>query len=254
MLDHKAIYLAHSKNYGIRYASSSGGFVKSILCYLLDTHQVDYVIITRTGGSESPLTPETIVTRSQGDIISPRTNSIYMVHDPFKGLSLDASKRYAMVCLPCQAGKVKCDFVICLICNHTPLGSFTEEILANLGVSEEEVVDIQYRGKGWPGYFTVFLRDGQEKSVALTEYWNRGHKPFTCQECRCTGGGADILAGDPWRLGLEKTDNLGQTLVACLTDKGHQAVIGAGDYIEAAPIGYEQFKKSQARFLARGEL
>jgi len=239
-----AEYLAHALDKKIRYNASSGGFVKAMLCYLLDSKQVDYAIITRTGGKDSPLKPETIITKSRKRIISPRTNSVYMVHNPFRGLELNESKRYAMVCLPCQVEKAKCDFVICLTCNHAPLRSFTKEILSNLGVKTKEVVRIQYRGKGWPGYFTAYLKDGREVSTPSRDCWNTRHKPKKCQQCQYTGNGADLLVGDP-----RKTDKLGETLVVCLTEKGHQAVLGASDYIEATPVDHI----SQAKFLMRGE-
>lgn len=213
---------------------------------------MDYAIVTRTGGEDSPLEPETIVTRSQDEITSPRTNSVYMTHDPFQGLKLDSSKRYAMVCLPCQVKRAKYEFVICLICNHSPSKSFTDDVLNDLEVSRDQVASIQYRGHGWPGYFTAHLKDGLKKSVALTQYWNRDHKPAMCRGCKHIGRGADILAGDPWRLGLEKTDQTGQTLVVCLTSKGHEATKGATDYIEVMAISEKDLWRAHDKYLERG--
>jgi len=62
-----SIFFAHSSNDAIRFQASSGGFIKSFLVYLLESLTVDFAIITRTGGSEHPLLPETIITNFKGD-------------------------------------------------------------------------------------------------------------------------------------------------------------------------------------------
>ena len=86
-----SIFLAHSGNDIIRFQASSGGFIKSFLVYLVESRTIDSVIITRTGNSNNPLVPETIITNSKEDILSTRTNSVYAVDNPFlafKGINL----------------------------------------------------------------------------------------------------------------------------------------------------------------------
>lgn len=239
-------YLAHSTDENIRFNASSGGFIKSFLCHLLDSHQADYAIVTRTGGPDNPLTPETIVTNRKEDIISTRTNSVYCVNDPFKDIKIWPGKRYAFVCLPCQVRHARLypnmACVISLICNHAPRAEFTRVILRKLGVEESQVSQIEYRGNGWPGRFTAYLKDGGTKYIA--GYWNERYKPDSCRNCKQSGRDADIIAGDPWRI---SKDERGGTLIVCRNPRAVNMVEKAGDYVSLQPVTYADFLKSQGK-------
>jgi len=244
-----SIWLAHSTDGDIRFRASSGGFIKSFLCFLLDSHRIDYAIVTRTGGQENPLIPETIVTNRKDEIISTRTNSVYCENNPFRNINIWPGKRYAFVGLPCQIRRarlypnMKC--VISLICNHTPKLEFTREILDKLGVKEPDVSQIEYRGSGWPGCFAAHLKDGSTKT--LSKYWSNGYMPERCRKCSEIGDNADIVTGDPWHLGLEKTDKSGSTLVICRNQLSSQLIKKAGKYVSIKPTGRAELNKSQGK-------
>lgn len=246
-----SLFLSHARDEDIRFKASSGGFIKSFLCYLLDSRKVDYAIITRTGGPDNPLVPETIVTNRKEDIISTRTNSVYCTHNPFKDINIWAGKRYAFVGLPCQVKRarlypnIKC--IISLICNHTPGIEFTREILRKIGIEESQVRQIEYRGSGWPGEFTAHLKDGGKKH--LSGYWSDDYMPEGCRTCSEIGLAADIVAGDPWR--INQDDKLGNTLVICRNELSSRLVKKAGDYVTMKPISLEQLAKSQGKHFER---
>jgi coenzyme F420 hydrogenase subunit beta len=254
-------YFIYSLNKRIRYNSSSGGFCKSILCYLIDIKKVDAVIITRTGSKENPLKPETIITNKKKDIISTRTNSIYAPTNPLIILkNTEKNKKYAFVGLPCHCKALKdmqkkglyknIKLIISLFCCHTPKMGFTQEILKNQKINKKEVEKIEYRGNGWPGSFTIYLKNGGKIHLESKKCWSISYKYFrnNCKKCNLLAIYSDISVCDPWNLGFEKNDNKGKTLVLCNNKKSNILVREAEKlkYLKILKCSSEQFKKSQS--------
>ena len=217
------LYYAHSSDPEIRFAASTGGFCKSFLVFLVETGRVDCAIITRSREGH-PLRPETIATDRVEDIVSTRTNSIYAIPKPLSILgSLESKKSYAFVGLPCHCKALKnmqgrgrylnIRVMVCLFCNYTPKDDFTLWRLRELGVSIGDVERIEYRGNGWPGKFTVFLKDGSRRQ-GVHKFTDLRYAPGPCVRCPILPTDFDISAGDPWNLGLEGRDTQGATLVS----------------------------------------
>jgi coenzyme F420-reducing hydrogenase beta subunit len=255
-----SIFFAHSSNETIRFRASSGGFTKSFLVYLLESHVVDFAIVTRTGGPDNPLVPETTITSSKQDILSTRTNSVYAVNNPFVVLKeISDNKKYAFVGLPCHVRHLRAlqkqgkyrnvVVVIGLFCNHTPKMEFTRDILRRLNVRESDVAQIEYRGGGWPGGFTAHLKDGQAKFLVLQRYWDNdlSNGPTVCNRCSEIAEDADIYAGDAWNLRLERTDSKGTTLVICRNKQASRLVRRAAEagHIKIDKCSQEQLVQSQ---------
>lgn len=258
------IYLANSTNQEIRRNSSSGGFCKSMQVYLIESGITDAAILARTGPSDKPLKPETIITSSPSEIYSSRTNSIYAPINPLNVINkLDKNKRYSLVGLSChikeltnlkKKGLLENVIVnIGLLCHHTPKIEFTKEILKKLGLKEQELTQLEYRGNGWPGGFTAYLKDGSKKHLPTDDYWtsnlNNGLKKcFRCQEM---SEDSDFVACDPWNLGLEKQDSLGRTLVICRNDSSLSLIKDAKErgYLEISEITLQELIKSQSKHL-----
>lgn len=255
-----SIFLAHSSNDVIRFQASSGGFIKSFLVYLLESQIVDFAIITRTGGPSNPLVPETIITNSKEDIISTRTNSVYAVNNPFTVFKeIKHDKKYAFVGLPCHVRNLRAlqkrgqyrniVIVIGMFCNHTPNIEFTKEILQKLNVKEDDVQQIEYRGNGWPGGFTVYTKNGQKKFIALRDYWSNdlNNGPEACKYCSEIATDADVYVGDPWNLDLEKTDSKGMSLVICRDSQPSRLVR------RAAELGHMKIYKCNKKQLIQSQ-
>ena len=227
-----SVYLAYSADKHIRFAASSGGFCKSFLVHLLKSEIIDGAIVTRTGSEQSPLIPETIITSSIEEILSSRTNSVYAPTNPLAiARKLDKEHKYALVGLGChirdlvalqKKGMLKnIEIKIGLLCHHVPNLEFTEEVLRKLGIKKEEVRQIEYRGTGWPGGFTAYLNDSTKRFISTDDYWtnNLGNGSGYCRVCSEICGDADIVACDPWNLGLERGERLGKTLIFCRNNR-----------------------------------
>jgi len=255
-----SIFFAHSNNDIIRFQASSGGFIKSFLVYLLEYNTIDFAIVTRTGGPSNPLVPETIITNSKEDILSTRTNSVYAVNNPFPAFKkLAYDKKYAFVGLPCQVRNLRAlqkkgqyrniVIVISLFCHHTPNIEFTRGILQKLNVKENDVGQIEYRGSGWPGGFTAYLKNGRKKFIAQEDYWSNdlNNGPEICKHCSERAQDADIYVADPWNLKLEKTDSKGTSLVISRNEQASNLIKKAVEigYIKIYECSQEQLLQSQ---------
>jgi len=79
--------------------------------------------------------------------------------------------------------------------------------LRQFGVRKEDLVKIDYRGMGWPGYMRLQLRSGKELVVKYNRGWNaywnvfspHFFTPLACLVCSDQSNElADVSIGDAW--------------------------------------------------------
>jgi len=254
-------YLAYSTNDEVRYQASSGGFCKSFLNFLLETNEVDKVIITRLKKDE-PLTAETIITDAVEDILSPRTNSIYGTVHPFSVLrELECGVRYVFVGLPCHvrafykyAEKNNINiFLISLLCNHIPYeDGVSNSILSSMYINKHEVTYFEYRGHGWPGFVYIKTIIGEEFKLSFSSCWSRymsrtPQLPVKCKKCLDISGiYSNISVGDPWNI-VDRSDTIGKSLIIVRDKKSEMLVKNAEEkkFILLQPVSKEAILLSQ---------
>jgi len=223
----KKCYFAYSADPKIRFSASSGGFCKSFLMYLIENKIVDKAIITRM--PENSFSAETIITDKRDEITSSATNSIYAPTNPLDVLNkLKSSEKYVFIGLPCQCkvikqlqnqGKYKnIEIIINLFCNQSPKIEYTYRLLDKIKVAKDDVKRIEYRGNGWPGYFTAYLKNGDKKQIIQNEAWSYAKDYFVevCKHCNLLPVYADFSVGDPWGSGFNyNKDGSGLSVVIC---------------------------------------
>ncbi len=208
-------YLGYSSDPEIRFRSSSGGIISSFNKYLLQNKIVDGIICIRQS-RESIYKNEVILATSVDQVLS-AAGSRYApayVCSGFKDLPLKDKGNYAIVGKPCDIqaaikytgiAKKYNFFKIAIFCAQTPSMSATRKILKLNNIDDNQVTSIQYRGNGWPGFFTVISKNGEV--LFKKEYhvvWNQilcrakfsNKRCFLCHDC--TGENADISVGDAW--------------------------------------------------------
>lgn len=239
--------LTHAANQDIRRMASSGGLVKTLLAWLVESGQVDAAVIVRSGDG-ARFRPEAIATDDLQVILSPLTNSTYYPV-PMRAVlaGLNPSRRYAACLLPCDAawlaarrnrGEITCvEFVVSLLCNAVPQPSFTAEILGRLGVDPSAVSSLRYRGDGWPGCVTIH-HGARQTTLGAVAAWGTvpPHIPPTCLRCPClTCPPCDLMAADPW--GLAGIGD-GKTLARLVTDRARDAIAAcvADGRLRAEPV------------------
>jgi coenzyme F420 hydrogenase subunit beta len=143
-----------------------------------------------------------------------------------------------------------------IFCAGTPSLAATHELLTHLGVQENDsVLEVRYRGRGWPGRMTVRFRDGssglvQTASTSYAEGWGdilQKHTQWRCRLCADhLGDHADLSIGDPWYRPVTDGDP-GQSLIVVRTERGRrilQEAMQAG-VVKMVPRTVETLAASQ---------
>jgi len=260
-------YVGYATDYRVRYNSSSGGLVTSLLLFALDYGMIDGALVTKMD-DKHPLISLPYLARSRQDIIS-AAGSKYCPNPINAGLKhiIKHQGRFAVVGLPCHIHgirkaqliledlKDKIAFCFGLACHSTPSFKATEYILKNLGINRQDVVSIAYRGKGWPGGMTIKLRNGTELFVPFksTIYWGRAFtlffKPFRCSLCEDkTNELADVSFMDAWLPEFLEKDKIGTSLIISRSKHGDELIRKAKKegYIEVSTIHCDAIIRSQA--------
>jgi coenzyme F420 hydrogenase subunit beta len=118
-----------------------------------------------------------------------------------------------------------------IFCAGTPALKGSIDLLEKLGVDADSVAELRYRGRGWPGNFSVMMRDSQlpPREISYLDAWGflQRYRPFRCHLCADgTSEFADISCGDPWYRKLQEGE-AGSSLVLARTEKGREILQGA---------------------------
>ena len=219
MGDYTNCFIGHSNDPTIRYNSSSGGLVTAILVFALKQGIINGALVTRMSAKNS-LEPEVFIARTPQEIVS-ASKSKYCPVPANIALReiLNTEGKFAVVGLPCHIEGIrkaeeinptlakKIVLHLGLICNHTPTFYATDYLLKKMKVKKEDVLNLEYRGRGWPGQLTITLKNGREIGVPQFDpfYWghvfNSYFSPYRCILCNdkmCEL--SDISFGDAWTL------------------------------------------------------
>ncbi len=227
-------YVGHSTNYDIRYNSASGGLITQLLVFALEEGIIDGALVTRMK-RDNPLEPEPFIARTKKEIIEASKSKYCPVPANITLKEILESKegeKFAVVGLPCHLhGIRKAEQVnkklkerivlhIGIVCNHTPTFQATEFLLEKKGIRKEEVIKLDYRGKGWPGGMTITTKDGHESFIPHFSfpYWgfvfNSFFFPMRCTLCSdkiCEL--SDASFSDAWMPKFMKDDDIGTSLI-----------------------------------------
>lgn len=144
--------------------------------------------------------------------------------------------------------------LIAIFCAGTPSTRGTLELLKQVGVDDpDRVTSLRYRGRGWPGMWTVSWTDaaGNERTEQRTyaESWGflQKYRQWRCYICPDhTGEFADIAVGDPWYRETQPGE-LGKSLILARTRRGREIPRAASD------AGYIQLEKEDPTLLPRSQ-
>ena len=207
-------YFGHATDYDIRYNSASGGFITQLLIFALEEGIIDGALVTKMK-KDKPLEPEPFIARTREEIIEASKSKYCPVPSNIalkEILNSNEGEKFAVVGLPChihgirKAEKInkklkqKIVLHLGLWCSTTCNFLGTEFVLTRLGVSKEEVKELNYRGEGWPGGMSIQLKNGEKRFISQGDYWDTNFSSFTPSRCRlCSDINAefaDISFGD----------------------------------------------------------
>jgi coenzyme F420 hydrogenase subunit beta len=260
----------------IRWHGSSGGAISAVLCYLLEQGYVDYVL--QVGASSAdPLKNQIYQSQNREDVIR-CAGSRYAPAAPLtdvKRLLEQCDDRMAFVGKPCDvaalraflqlypdlASKVFC--MIAFLCAGTPSMHATEDMITFMGADPAKVMDLKYRGQGWPGQARVMTDDNAVYEMSYHDSWGKilGRQlQFRCKICADGDGQlADISCGDAWYIedgSPDFTERPGRSLILCRTSQGQnimQEAVKAG-YLAVKPFSLQDVKVIQPYQVKRRRL
>lgn len=233
-----AYYIGHTTNIDDRTRASSGGVGTAITRHLLNQSDYGTSITFIFNQQECRYEPKLIYSSDDINVCG----SIY--HDidiaGFIRHNVDNIKGGIVIsCPPCQVTAVRQiltkanikHFIISYCCSGQMTIEGTWKYYELIGINKDDVVNMQYRGNGWPSGIQIWLKDGTKiYKDNYTEPWVTLHQsklyaPKRCFYCkRDTGRNADISLADPWLERYKNEDKTGNTMFLPFSELGHTVV------------------------------
>jgi coenzyme F420 hydrogenase subunit beta len=258
------VWEGYATDTAMRAAGSSAGLATVLALHGIESGSLHGVLHIGSDDGARWLN-RTVLSTTPDELLS-RTGSRYAPASPCDHLERieEADGPCAFIGKPCDvealrkaqalrpALDAKVGLAIGIFCAGTPSTQGTLDLLAKHGIAREDVEDLRYRGRGWPGTFAVKLR-GQDEWRDLASYaeaWGflQAYRPHRCYLCPDgTSEFADVSCGDPWYHDTE-AHQPGISLVLVRTERGRvavQAAMAAG-IVQLRRVGAEALERSQA--------
>jgi len=267
------IWEGHATDKAIRFDGSSGGLASALALYCIEKEGMDGVAHIGSD-DEHRYQNKSTFSRTKAELLA-MTGSRYSPASPCDNLQTieDAEGPCVFIGKPCDIEGLRkiqsirpklsnnVGIAIGIFCAGTPSTQGTLDLLEKYGISYEDVNDIRYRGRGWPGSFSVRLKNDSNWRELATyeEAWGflQAYRPLRCHICPdSTSEFADISCGDPWYRKV-KDGEVGSSLVLIRTERGRQILKGAlqAGYVKLKEVKPEMLELSQKElFRKRGAI
>jgi coenzyme F420 hydrogenase subunit beta len=259
-------FVGFSTDPAIRYDCASGGLVTQLLNSAFEENVIDGALVIGMK-KDHPSEPEVFIARNTEDLVN-AARSKYCPVAVNEALSqiLAEDGRFAVVGLPCHLHGVRkaeahvpilskrIVLRLGLLCSHAVNFSGTEAILKKMMIRKEDVSELRYRGRGWPGFMSIQTPYGA-KYIRLTGGWNAYWSmfstyfftPLRCAMCPDqTAELADISFGDAW-LPEMRNDHYGVSIIVARTKSGERMLklAEASEKIQLRAVNAEKIHQSQ---------
>jgi len=231
-------YIGKSTDEEIRFKATSGGVGTAITKYLLSKKEFDTVLSFKFDYVNSEYVPcfihsfddYNICGSVYQDIDIPRFIEDH-IDEIGKGIIASAT--------PCQIPVIrhilkkysKKAFIISFNCSGQTTKEGTWKYYNLLGLNRNDVVNMQYRGNGWPSGIQIKLKDGQTifkdnwTKPWTTLHSSRLYAPLRCFFCKLdTSYISDISLADPWLREYKENDKRGHTMFLIHTELGKSVI------------------------------
>ena len=267
------VWEGYATDADIRFFGSSAGLASALSLYCIERQGMRGLVHVGND-TETGYKNKTVFSRTRSEILA-ATGSRYSPASPCDKLQSieDAGGPCVFLGKPCDVEGLRktqtirarlsknVGVAIGIFCAGTPSTTGTLELLHKYRVNPEDVEEIRFRGRGWPGTCAVRLKgDSEWKELAsYEEAWGflQAYRPYRCYLCPDgTSEFADISCGDPWYRKIEEGE-LGTSLVLVRTEKGREIVKGAmlAGYVHLQPVKPEVLDLSQRELqLKRGAI
>lgn len=207
----------------IRANAASGGIITALLCYLLETKQIDGAWVTRSSICNGELGYYSYIATTKDEIMA-ASSSVYMDMPLLRHIEMlrQFPGKLAVVLTPCmmQAFNVvlgkekelneKVVLKIGLFCSGNHSKEATLLPLKKLKITLEDAQRLYYRRGHWRGVSTVRYNDGTSKDFSYTKSICAYKNAYFFEKKRCMlcqnhfASTADISMGDIWLKSMRK--------------------------------------------------
>jgi len=232
-------YLGYATDEHVRWQATSGGLVTALLLHLLDRDHIDGALLTRMA-ADDPLRAEPFIARSAEDVRSAIGSKYLPVPlNQWLRTVIEEPGRYAVVGLPCHLHgirraemhlpilKERLVYHFGLVCSHTMSAEGVRFILNKMGIPQDDVHSVLFRGDGWPSGLRVRTKAGREKYMPnLDSWWSEAFGRFAFSHEYClicsdqTNEFSDISFADAWLTEILRNDKKGTSIVVARTLSG----------------------------------
>ena len=237
--NYQEIWIGHAVDSDIRQAGSSGGIISALSLFCIEQEKMDYVLHSAKD-EKIPWGNKTVTSTSKEQLLK-ASGSRYAPSMPCGSLSklTSAKEKIVFVGKPCDTSAVsalakidplvkeKIGLTIGFFCAGTPADEGIFSMANEKGLDPKGIVEVVFRGKGWPGYFLMKDKNGNEYSTTYEDSWSylQRFRDFCCHMCADgLGELADISCGDAWHLyeGGGQSENPGLSIIIVRTDRGRE--------------------------------
>ena len=224
----------------IRHLGSSAGMATALSLFCVDTLGMRGAVHIE-GDPDNPHLNRTVFSKTRQDLLQ-STGSRYAPASPCDRLDAIENAGGAAVFIgkPCDIEALRkaqsirpgldknVGVAIGIFCAGTPSTQGTLDLLRQHGISPDDVDEVRYRGRGWPGHFAVRMKGETvwRDLATYAEAWGflQAYRPYRCYLCPDgTSEFADLSCGDPWYRAIEPGE-LGTSLIVVRTVKGREIV------------------------------
>jgi coenzyme F420 hydrogenase subunit beta len=226
----------HATDEAVRFHASSGGALSALGRYLLDSGEVDFILHVGPA-RDTPLLGAAALSFTATEVLD-RSGSRYGPAAPltdFKSV-LDRGRPFAFIGKPCDISAIRnyaaldprvdqlLRYTMNFFCGGVSEYGKTMDYVRKVGLAEDEITHLRYRGDGCPGPMVMKARDGRQFSFDYNEMWedeSRWQLQFRCKICPDSiGERADVTVADVWPGGKPDTEGLGFNGFIARTPRG----------------------------------
>jgi coenzyme F420 hydrogenase subunit beta len=233
----------------VRFRAATGGVLTALGTQLVESGTAAFVLHVGMVPGEG-LRSRSVMSETAEEVLA-NTGSRYGPTAPLAGLgvALDRDEPFAVIAKPCDLGALhrfasvdarvdeRCVMRLAMVCGGQSRLTKSESLVAEFGVSAEEVRLMRYRGHGNPGSTRIETHDGRVFEKTYLELWEDEAswdlEPH-CLLCPdALGEAADIAAADVWPGGAPTGEDEGFNGIVVRSAAGERLV---ADAVEAGRL------------------
>jgi coenzyme F420 hydrogenase subunit beta len=260
----RRMFTGHATDPAVRFHASSGGALSALGLYLLETGAVDFILHVAASKTRPARTVDHLsfdaaqVIEGSGSRYGPAAPLVDFKH------VLDRGRPFAFVGKACDISAIRnyarfdprvdelLKYTLNFYCGGASEFGKTMDYVRKVGLTEDDIAHLRYRGDGCPGPMVMKSHDGQVFEFSYNEMWDdaaRWQLMFRCKICPDSIGDlADITVADVWPGGRPDTEGLGFNGFIARTKRGLDLLDGAvrdGAITISHALGYDGLEQAQ---------